>query len=167
MALQVRLDGAAQLRQVAAQIRATGDKGLGREMSAALRKATRPVQAAVRREAEAVMPTGGGYRNVVTRSLKFRLSVRTSARRASLTLRTFAAGKGERRDIRALNAGRLRHPVFGRSRTVRGRGRVPNPWAVTRIRSGFHDRGTAAAADEAVREIRTVLDDFASRLLKG
>lgn len=171
MGLTASIVGQAELRRLAAQIKATGDKGLGREMSAALRKAGKPVETSVRREAIAAMPARGGYRGDITRSLKFRTSLRTGVRTASLTLITYADGTKERRDIRALNDGRLRHPVFGRSRRIkrgpRGGTAQPNPWSVTKIRAGFHQRGTDEAADEAVREIGKVLDDFASRLLKG
>jgi hypothetical protein len=60
----------------------------------------------------------------------------------------------------------LRHPVFGRSRTTR-RGRRPNPWSVTSIKAGFHDRGVENAADEAEKRLAQVRDDFSARLAKG
>ncbi|MCW2768473.1 MAG: hypothetical protein JWO11_4432 [Nocardioides sp.] len=165
--LDVQIGGAAQLRKVAAGIRATGDKGLGRQMSRALAASTKPIQRSIDAESEKVMPKRGGYRAVFAKSLRHKTSQRTSARNSSLTLITYADGTGERRDVQSLEGGALRHPVFGRSRTVRGRGRVPNPWTVTRIRSGFHKRGTDGAADEAERQLSTVLGDFASRLAKG
>jgi hypothetical protein len=166
--LDARITGAAQLRQVAKAIKAAGDKGLSKELSAALRKAGgKPVQAAIRREADAVMPSRGGYQGDFGRSLRFRTTIRAAGRTASVRLVTFADGTRERRDIRALDRGLLRHPVYGRSRRLRGGARQANPWAVTRIRSGFHDRGTARAADDAEREIGVVLDAFADRLLKG
>lgn len=165
--LGVQMGGAAHLRRVAVGIRATGDRGLGQQMGRALARSTKPVQRAIAAEAGEVLPRAGGYQGVFSKSLRHKTSQRTSARNSSLTLITYADGTGERRDIQSLEKGALRHPVFGRSRTVRGRGRVPNPWTVTRIRSGFHKRGTDKAADEAVRELATVLDDFASRLAKG
>ncbi|MEU7904108.1 hypothetical protein [Actinoplanes sp. NPDC049118] len=171
MSLTASITGRAELRRLAAQIKAVGDKGMAREMSAALRKAGKPVAESVRREAIAAMPARGGYRAEITRSLKFRVAQRTGARTASLTLTTYADGTKERRDIRALDDGRLRHPVYGRSRRIKRGPRAgtaqPNPWSMTRIRAGFHRRGTDGAADEAAREIGKVLDDFASRLLKG
>lgn len=161
--MEVRVDGAAQLRAVAKAIKATGDKGLGREMSAGLRAATRPVQTAILAEADRVLPKRGGYRDTFTASVRFRNSVRAQARQASVRLVTFGEGTSQRRDIRGLNKGDLRHPVYGRSRNTRG-GRVPNPWTVTKIRAGFWDRGTNSAADAAEREMTKVLDDFASKL---
>jgi len=159
--------GRARLHEVAKAVRATGDKGLGRQMGKALAATTTPLQEAIDAEAARVMPVGGGYQAVLSKSLHHKTSQRTGSRSATIRLITYADGTGERRDVEALEKGTLRHPVFGRSRTVRGRGRVPNPWAVTRIRSGFHQRGTADAGDEAQKRLLVVLDDFAARLTKG
>lgn len=157
------MDGAAKLRAVAAGIKATGNKGLGREMSAHLRSAAGPVESAILAEVTRVLPARGGYRETVTKSLRFRRNVRTGARTAAVRLVTFAPGTRERRDIPALNKGNLRHPVFGRSRRT-AQGRVANPWAVTRIEAGFWDRGTSDAIEVAEREMITVLDDYAQKL---
>lgn len=162
--VEVRISGAAQLRKVAAHIRATGDKGLGREMGRAIDKAIEPVKKAIDVSAGQTMPSG--YRPDLARSLKHRRTLRTTTRVASVRLTTYAEGKKERRDLPALEAGRLRHPVFGRSRPTRF-GRKANPWAVTRVKAGFHERGTKGAADEAERQVVSVLDEFAQRLLKG
>ncbi len=165
--VSVQINGSAQLRRVADGIRATGDRGLGKEMSSGLRKVAKPVQTSIRASADETMPSGGGYQAAFAKSLRFRTDLRNARRDAFFKLTTFADGKAERRDIGSLNRGKLRHPVYGRSRPKRGGGRQPNPWAVTSIKPGFHDRGTAAAADLAEKEMSTVLDDLASRLAKG
>lgn len=152
---------------MAQAIRRTGDKGMVREMSRALAKSTLPVRKAIAAEADRVMPEAGGYRAVLSKSLRHKTSQRTASRSATVRLITYADGTSGRRDIERLEKGELRHPVHGRSRTVRGRGRVPNPWATTRIRPGFHERGTGGAVDEAQRELLAVLDDYAERLTKG
>lgn len=162
--VDVRIAGADQLRQLSAHIRATGDKGLGRELGRALDKAIEPVRRAIEAEAEKTMPSG--YRATLTRSLKHRRTLRTSTRQASLRLATFGEGRKERRDLPALNAGQLRHPVFGRARRTKS-GPKANPWSVTTIRPGFHERGTERAGAEAERQIGIVLDEFADRLTKG
>jgi hypothetical protein len=171
MSLTAEIQGRAQLRRLGEQIKATGDKGLGREMAAAIRKAAKPIEAAISREADAVMPSAGGYRATFSKSMKFRVALRIGARRASLTMHTFATGTKERRDIGALNKGTLRHPVFGRSRRIKVGPRAgtaqPNPWSVTAIRPDFFGRGTAAAGDVAEREIAKVRDEFSKRLAKG
>jgi hypothetical protein len=68
-------------------------------------------------------------------------------------LTTYAKGKKERRDLPSMNAGRLRHPVFGR-RSAKGKRTRGHH------RAGFYDRGTAKAADEAEKQLLVVLDDF-------
>lgn len=166
MALEVRVTGAATLHRVAAQIRAEGRKDLARELSAGLVKATEPIRRDIRASADETMPREGGYQAAFDKSLRFRHSRTNRADEASVKLITFADGTSERRDIRALEAGNLRHPVFGRSRSGPRKGeRVANPWAVTKIRAGFHKRGTADAADEAEREISKVAASLAERLV--
>ncbi|MEV6633877.1 hypothetical protein AB0M54_24310 [Actinoplanes sp. NPDC051470] len=163
----VRLEGSLELRRVAASIKAAGAKGLGKEMAAALRKAAAPVQAAIQDSFVESLPRRGGYRDLASKSVKFRASVRSGARAGSVRIVMVAQGKAERRDIRRLDRGELRHPNWGRSRNVRGKGRVPNSWSTTTIPRDFFRRGTDKAADLAEREMRGVLDDFAGRLLKG
>ena len=165
--VSVRIDGSAKLRRLADGIRVEGNKGLGKEMSAGLRKVAKPVQAAIRQSADDTMPSKGGYRAAFSKSLRFRTAVRNAGRSAAFRMTTFADGQAERRDISALDAGLLRHPVYRRSRPLARGGRQPNPWAVTRIRAGFHERGTKDAAAEAERQMIPVLDDLAARLLKG
>ncbi|MBW8801111.1 MAG: hypothetical protein JF597_48470, partial [Streptomyces sp.] len=95
------------------------------------------------------------YAPLFSASLRFRTALRTGSRTASLRLVTFADGKRERRDIRAINAGALRHPLFGHRKH----------WYTTRVRAGFFERATAEAADRAEAAMITVLDDFAKRLI--
>lgn len=156
MGIEVDLKGQAELRKVAAHIRATGDKGLGREFAKALEKAVDPVKDAIVEEAEATMPSG--YRGTLARSLKHRRTTRAGAREATVRLATHGEGKRERRDLPALNRGVLRHPVFDRRR---------KPWTVTRIRAGFHDRAVERAGPAAEKAILPVVDDFTERLAKG
>lgn len=156
--------GAAELKRVAAQIKASGDKGLGREFGAALRRAGAPVQRSIRKE-YGTLPASGGYAALFSKSLRFRTALRASGTSASFRLTTFADGTKERRDIDALEVGSLRHPVYGRSRPGRRGGRRPNPWAVTRVRGSFHERGSAGAADEAEKEMIKAVDEFAARVI--
>jgi hypothetical protein len=165
--LQVGIGGSNLLHDVAAAIKTASDKGMEKEMAAGLRRATKPVQAAIVASADRTMPAAGGYRTEFSRSLRFRNTIRTGSRNALVRLTTYAEGAKERRDILRLEAGQLRHPVFGRSRQLRSRRRVPSPWAVTTITPGFWRRGTDNAADAAAAEMRGVLDDFAARIARG
>jgi hypothetical protein len=164
MGLDIRIAGIDEVLKLSRQIRATGDKGLGREMGKALGEAIKPVTEAIEASAAKTMPSG--YAPTLTASLKHRRSQRTASRQASLRLTTIGEGTKEQRDLVRLNKGELRHPVFGRSRATR-RGRRKNPWAVTSIKAGFHDRGVEDAGPEAEKRLGRVLDDFAERLAKG
>lgn len=167
MALEVRVSGAASLHRLAARMRAEGRKDLLKEMGDALSKAADPIKEKIRAEASEVMPAEGGYKVTFDKSLKFRTQRKGADAASDVTLTTYATGTGERRDIRALNKGVLRHPVFGRSRAGKRKGeRIANPWAVTSIRSGFWDRGIKGAADEAEKHMRDVIDDYARRLIE-
>ena len=166
MSLEFRIEGAATLHKVAARIRAEGKKDLAREMGNALSRAADPVKTSIRSEAERTMPKHGGYAAVFSKSLKFRLERRNGAQQATAQLITYASGASERRDIVALNRGKLRHPVFGRGRRLSNGSHRTNPWAVTSIRAGFHKRGTDHAMGEAQKQLSKVVHDFAERLVK-
>lgn len=153
--MDLRIAGQAELRRIAAHIRATGDKGLGREFAKALEKAIEPVKQAIVEEAAETMPSG--YVETLTRSLKHRRTTRSAAREATVRLATHGEGKVERRDLPSLNKGVLRHPLFGRRRK----------WYVTKIRPGFHDRAIERAGPAAEKAVLAVIDDFTDRLAKG
>lgn len=154
MALEVQIKGAATLGQVAAQIRAEGRKDLSRQMGRALERAAEPVKRAITEEADKVMPSG--YRELLTGSLKHRMSRRNGGQQAQVIIRTYADGKKERRDVISLEKGQLRHPLFGRKKV----------WYVTSITPGFHARGVEGAADGASDAMIQVVEDFAARLIK-
>lgn len=124
-------------------------------MADALERATKPMQESIKASALATMPSGYGPTFVA--SLAHRRSRRASGQRAQVILRTYADGQAQRREIRHLEAGNLRHPLYGH----RG-----SAWHVTKIRAGFHKRGTDGAADAVTTEIIKVVEDFAQRLIQ-
>jgi len=153
--VEFRINGAATLHKVAAQFRAQANKDLSRDLSNALSKAIEPVKTAIKASAEETMPREGGYNPTFSRALKFRTNRNTRGSDGSVTLSTYAEGKTDRRDIRALERGDLRHPLFGHRKRA---------WYTTPIRAGFHRRGTDKALDEAQKEISKVADDFLKHL---
>lgn len=165
MAVELRVEGGATLRRVAARMRAEGRKDLTREMGEALSKATDPIRESIRASASEVMPREGGYQAAFDKSLRFKRTTRDGGTESSLILYTYADGTSERRDIRALDKGNLRHPVWGRSRPGPRKGeRVANPWAVTSIRAGFFKRGTDGAMDEVQKNLQKVINTYAQAL---
>jgi hypothetical protein len=134
-------------------MRAEGRKDLSREMGKALERAAEPVKKAITAEADKVMPSG--YRELLTGSLRHRMSRRNGGQQAQVIVRTYADGKKERRDVISLEKGQLRHPLFGRKKV----------WYVTSITPGFHARGVESAADNAQDAMIQVVDKFAARLI--
>lgn len=163
--VEIAVLGVARLRELAARIRVEGRKDLARQMASAISKGIDPLRDSIRASAAETMPRRGGYNATFTKSLRFRTSQGGSGDSARVSLASYGDGQSERRDIRALEAGRLRHPVFGRSRAGARKGeRVANPWAVTSIRAGFWKRGTEGAMDESVKALDHVLEEFTRRL---
>jgi hypothetical protein len=154
VALEVSIQGAAAYKRVAAQMRAEGNKDLSRKMSDALSRSLAPVRASIETEAGKAMPSG--YRGLLTGSLRHRMSRRNAGQTARIILATYADGKQERRDVRSLNKGVLRHPLWGRKKV----------WYVTAITPGFHDRGVEDALEQAQDAMISVVEDFAARLIK-
>ena len=79
---------------------------LSKELRTALREATKPVQAAIRRHAEDTMPRRGGLNRVMARS-RISTQIRGSGNRPGIRV----ASKSH--DRRIDSQGRLWHPVFG------------------------------------------------------
>jgi len=117
----IEVRGADQLVRLSKRLRQVGNKDLKKELRTALREATKPVQAAIRRHAEDSMPKRGGLNRVMARS-RISTQIRGSGNSPGIRL----ASKSH--DPR-INRGRLRHPVYGhRDRWVTQR--VPEGWFV-------------------------------------
>lgn len=127
MAVGVVLTGAPELRYVAHLLRRAALGDLEKQRRKAQRVAVKPLQKEIRAEAAATLPKAGGYAVLMARSVK--VSVQFSDHGATvLRARVYARGRVETRDVRAVNNGILRHPVFGRRQS---------PWKVTTVRPGF------------------------------
>ena len=163
MALDVEILGAAELKELARRITVLGDKGLGREMGQALKRAATPVEKALKDEYDG-LPKRGGYSGTFSKSARYRTALRAAGRTASFRMTVFAEGAHQRRDIDKLERGELRHPVFGRSRAGRSGRRTSNPWAVTAVQGGYFRRGSDTAGPAAQREMVKVLDEFTKKL---
>ena len=152
MGFEVKVTGGAELRQVQNRLRVIGDKGLGKQMSKALRDAAKPLQPAVRKEAVAAMPSG--YGPTLAKSLRFRTAIKETAHTADVVVRVYGDGRRERREVPALNRGRLRHPLYGNR----------NRWFDQRVRPGFVDRPADRLMPEAARQMRAVISYVAEQI---
>jgi hypothetical protein len=178
MGMEVRVTGGRDLYTVSHALKQLGDKGLGKQMSKALQRAALPLRKDVRTSAEALLPHRGGYNLTMARSLRFRQAVRETRQSARVELKVWAVGPREQRDVRAVNAGRLRHPVHGKVRYIKwrrrpdgSRVRIPdpgqprlNPWVQQRVRPGFVDRPVDKLAPEIRRQMDAVVDYIADQI---
>lgn len=125
--------GAAELREVAVRLRATGQVGLRTVMARNIRIATAPAADRVRESARTTLPHTGGLNEWVAEAV-IKTSVTTGARTAGVALRMRKTGH----DLKAINAGIVRHPVYGNTKV----------WAVTHVTPGFFDKPLEAMKPE-------------------
>lgn len=166
----MRVSGGAQLHTLRQTLRDIGDQGLGKQMSRGLRQAGQKFPPEVRTEVPKAMPSG--YAPTLSKSLRFRTAVKETRHTARVQFRVYGDGRKERRDVPRLNAGVLRHPVFGRSRPLKNHARykatsMPNPWVAQKVRKGFVDRPVDRLAPEVAREMRQVVDWVAQQIKRG
>jgi hypothetical protein len=150
------LFGVNQLGEVARAARLAGGDVLPK-LRKGLAKVGPPAKKAVKESAEKKLPKRGGYAALMSKSLRVRVNSDLSLTGAGVTIVTYASGKGERRDIPAVNRGILRHPVYGHRR---------RKWVAQKVSSGFWDDAMDETSDAAYEQVRSVLDET-TRTLKG
>lgn len=126
--------GDAGFRRYAAAYHYAAGPSFEKEMNRALDEAGEDVAAGIRVGTDIYMPSG--YEEIFgTRLLT---AVEPDRPRRSVAVVAWARGRTGRRDVKRLDKGELRHPVFGRYRMLKSGMRQENPWAVTAIRPGFY-----------------------------
>src|SRR5215831_16114129 len=100
---------AIELAQVAARLKTLGEGGLRRELTDAIRRGTEPVEESIRQHLPDYLPDR--YAAVLDEDLRITTSVRPAAADPGV----FVVGTPirKRRKLGTINAGNLRHPVFG------------------------------------------------------
>jgi len=173
MGFEVRLIGNQRYGEVARRLKAVGDAGLGKQLAEQLRDASAELRPAIRASAAALLPHRGGYAGVMSGSLQFRQTGKTGKSDAAVVLRTSAKGKQDNRDVPRVNAGVLRHPVYGRQRRrlwsstgkrIPGGQLIRNPWSATSVPVGFVDRPVDRLRPEIARRMDAVVDYVADQL---
>jgi hypothetical protein len=145
-------------RILASRLRAAGPKQR-KEYNTALRKAAKPMSAAVSADLGHYMPRRGGYLGVLAGSLV----VRVLPRAGGVVIRAFASGRTRRRDVRSLERGRLRHPLYGRWATKSGK---PTGYNTARP-EGFFTKPITARADLAVAGLIKAMRAVAGYATRG
>ena len=152
MAVVVRVGGTppAEIRRIAALMREQ-HRTRQRQFNAELREQMRPLERAIRESTPEYMPSG--YEPTIVKAIR----VRTLIRQTGIRARVMAMGRSEQRDVAALNAGLLRHKLFGN----------PLRWFSQHTRAGFVDNPVRRAADEVYRGLEDVCDRIRQRIERG
>jgi hypothetical protein len=146
--VDVRVEGAQQLEELAALLKRTGGNELRKDMLRGLREAGKPMARAAQDAARAKLPRSGGLNEWVAGS-KYGIRTKTSGRSAGI--RVVATKRGH--DLVGMNEGLVRHPVFG------GPG-----WSVTRIKPGWWQDAIESHADQTREALGEVLDDISAKI---
>lgn len=146
--LSVAVGGSRQLNEAATQLRDAGRSDLLRELRQELRKPPKQLNEAVLKGIPKYMPSG--YQRTLATSLVFKTSVRTKASSAGVSV-----SMSSRRDLRALERGRLRHPVFGR---------VDDSWVNQSIPEGFFSKPASTVFARIQADVIEVIDRVLSKV---
>lgn len=138
---------AAQFRSVSIRLK-EADAALMRLTRRNIRAAVAPVIPAIRASARSTLPKSGGLNERVA-GTKISVSILTGRNTAGVRLRMGQGSGRAKRHMTEINAGTVRHPVYGDRQN----------WATTDVEAGFFDRpvkagqpATAEACMAALRE---------------
>ena len=140
------------LQRLGKRLRDAGRGDLRRVVLSRMRAEAKPVLPEVRENARSTLPSRGGLAELIAGS---RMGIRTRLSASSVGVRVVASNP---HDIRQLNAGRLRHPLFGDR----------EHWYTQQVQPGWFDRPLEERAPAMRRSITEALDEVARRLtLRG
>lgn len=150
------MTGQRELRQLAAQLRLEANRGVEAELRKQQQQAFGGLQEKIAANAAVMLPSG--YAPIMSRAVRVGIILGT---RGAFTVRAvvYARGGAQNRDVRVINAGRLKHPLFGN--------RKVSPWPVTRVPPGFVDRAVDDLPDEVYRQSQDAIDKVIARLTRG
>lgn len=150
--MSLRVTGANQLAEVGARLKESGDKGLRKELLRGINRSLKPAKAKVKEAARRDLPRGGGL-NVFVASARIGSRTRVAGRNPAV----FLTGRKSGHDLRAIDRGRVRHPVFG-NREV---------WVNQEVKPGWWSQTLAGEVPAIRRGVIDTLDDVARRLANG
>lgn len=125
-------------------------------MSKGIRRTVPGVRTKIREAALSMLPAGGGLGRWVA-SARINLKVKTTGRRAGITLVGGRNSEGGRSDIRSIDRGRVRAPAWGRR---------ASPWHTQRVPEGYFT-GTAAAETAWSSNVEAEVDRALDTLRRG
>jgi hypothetical protein len=163
---------------MAHNLHAAGQKSLKRELDKASRQAGDVIAKEVQDHTKDYIPANFEHR--FDTAFVAKVEVRLIASRR-ITIVFYARGKTVNRDIKAINAGRLRKPVHGRMRRLTAGGihvppqnrdrivgdRYKNPWVVQTIRPGLVDEPAKRATPRARKKIEDAIERVSQQIVRN
>lgn len=141
-----------QLQALNKALKQAGQKDLKRELNGALRRAAKPMQAQARINYAKRLPREGGLAKKASRARMSVAQKRTLGGAPSLQL-VSRHPTGQKMDMRAIDAGLIRHKTFGRL-----------PWHVQRIDGEAFADAVRAGEDEGRAEIERAITTISRKL---
>jgi hypothetical protein len=172
MTMRMTATGIQDFARMAHRFNEAGDKDLKKELDRGCREAGEVLVAAVRKNTDKYIPQGFEAR--WRQAMRSRVEVRLVQRRQASAV-FWAMGKKERRDIRAINAGKLKAPVHGRTRKIKDGSKTKhperihgglyyNPWHTHTIRPGLVDEPAAEAMPQAIGKLDAALGRVVTKI---
>lgn len=154
--MSIEIRGTEGLALVGKAVRRLGaDRVIVKNMVKEIRRAVPPVRAAVRANAVAILPHRGGLGAWVAKT-RVTASIRRSASNAGISFVGGKNSRGNRSDLKRLDAGQTRHQTFGH-----------RPWVAQSVPPGFFTKAVTVEGAEAFREAVVVAVDNAVREVLG
>ena len=152
--LDVKVMGAESLSRLARDLKAAGERDLRRELLKGVQRAAKPAKEAAKKAALEELPDVGGLAAEIAGS---KFSAKTNTGR-NPSVRITAKGRpnrsGREHDLRSLDRGRLRHPLYG------NRGH----WYNQAVKPDWFTEAMKKQAPEVRKEIVAAIDAVARKL---
>jgi hypothetical protein len=162
--MAVVVTGYNELSRLGFRLREAKAVGLTRELRQGLQRPLKSLAEQIR--AGAPDHTPKGYEITFARSLKFHTKVNLVGTGAGVDFSVTATGKSQSRQIREINRGRLKHPVYGRRRLTR-KGWIANPWVWQAVEPGFWDNPVRANFNAMRASMREAMRQTAEQITRG
>lgn len=158
--MEVVVEGAWQLKVLSRHLKEAGPegKGLRKELLKEIRKAVEPAKDAARASAAADLPHRGGLAALIAGS-KFTSRTKLGGRDVGVIISARHRKTGGRPGMIALKAmdrGRLRHPVFGNRKV----------WVTQAVRPGWFTRPMEATAPAVRRDVLDAMEKTAEKIVR-
>jgi hypothetical protein len=150
------VDGTEQFKAAAHALNEAADKGIRREVYAAFRRVAKPLGEQIVEKGSQRLPRRGGLAARVA-AAKVGQSNATTGKNPSVAIRVRAR---EGYDLKSVDAGTLRHPVFARA----GRPRV---WSATKVNPNAFTAPFEGGVDQVRTEVLAALERVAEQIRSG